>query len=86
MTIYELIYYWDDVCDGTSLNESLLLTDICAVNEKIKEFKENNLKLKFVSANCGNKLDGHYGDWYTYEYQDGSSSNLEIKTHEIQWS
>lgn len=42
MKIYELIYYWDNVNNGTDITKTLLLTDEQEVIVKIEEFEKDN--------------------------------------------
>lgn len=81
MKIYELIYYWDDTCNGTNITKTLLLTDKRKVNDKIKEFRDDNSNTEEVSnyEDSSNELDYVY---FTYLYGN-IISTLEVREHLI---
>jgi hypothetical protein len=81
MKIYELIYYWDSIGDYVNITQTLLLTDKCKVNDKIKEFRDDNSNTEEVSnyEDSSNELDYVY---FTYLYGN-IISTLEVREHLI---
>lgn len=78
MEIYELIYYYDDVCDGTDFTESYLTADPNEVDLRIQEFiNSNKLECDEMKLNITN-----YEGYIAAGTEDGTS-NLVIKKHNL---
>lgn len=78
MEIYELIYYYDDVCDGTDLTESYLTANPNEVDLRIQEFiNSNKLECDEMKLNITN----HEG--YIVAGTEAGTSNLVIKKHNL---
>lgn len=83
MKIYELIYYWDDTCDGTNIKQTLLLTDKHKVNNKIEEFKKSNSNTMELFTNYEDSSSGLDYIYFTYTYDSGFFT-LEIREHTVE--
>lgn len=83
MKIYELIYYWDDTCDGTNIKQTLLLTDKHKVNNKIEEFKESDSNTGELFTNYEDSYSGLDYIYFTYAYGHDFYT-LEIREHTIE--
>lgn len=78
MEIYELIYYYYDVCDGADITESYLTIDPNEVDLKIQEFiKSMELECEEVYYDITN----HEGYVSGSNYE--NTSNLLIKKHSL---
>lgn len=82
MIIYELIYYWDDIYDGATLSNTILLTEIDEVNKEIEKFKNQERQ---PSTLFDETIDDSYKSrLITYDYGiDVGLSNLVIRMHNI---
>lgn len=83
MKIYELIYYWDDACNGTNITKTLLLTDKHKVNNKIEEFKESDSNTRELFTNYEDSHSGLDYIYFTYAYG-RDFYTLEIREHTIE--
>ena len=78
MEIYELIYYYDDVCDGADITESYLTIDPNEVDLKIQEFIKS-MELEYDEVHYD--ITNHEG--YVSGSNDENTSNLLIKKHSL---
>lgn len=81
MIIYELIYYWDDQCDGIEITETKLLLNRQEVDNKIIEFTESSRSIDLISTEINNKNTPNK-EYFYFNYENGSSC-LEIRKHNI---
>lgn len=83
MKIYELIYYWDDIGNGTDITKTLLLTNEQEVSAKIEEFKKDNSNAKEFFTNYDENSRNLDYIYFTGFYYESSFRNLEIREHTI---